>query len=444
MVGNFVFDTRPEVDVIVYRHRTDCRFTQKEKDGRCRCPKHLYVRLSRARISAQTKSWETARQRAKEWADDHDPAILRERAREADHAITRKPVEDAFTEFIAAKEAASSNPDGYQTTESKYGTMKRQLLDFLNLHNQAKPEAERVLFVDQITSPLLNQWMATWKSKTYWSKSKKRDNAIAFFDHCIAQKWIKTTLDKDRGNPARGMAKIVGKKDSSIPTLPFTPAQFQAVLRACTAYDLSLETVNKAEVRGKGKRLHALCNLMRWSGLAITDAVTLQRSRLSKDNRLVLYRAKTGNPVTVLLPPKIAEELRNVPPGPDAHPDYFFWSGKGKRNKAASTWQKTIRRMWPLVDPPLHLEGRDGRRIPPKSHMFRNTFAVELLKKGVSLEHVAMLLADSPEIVRDHYYPWVPALQKELERAVQSTWDEEAPIILADVDKALQGTVGQA
>jgi hypothetical protein len=32
--------------------------------------------------------------------------------------------------------------------------------------------------------------------------------------------------------------------------------------------------------------------------------------------------------------------------------------------------------------------------------MFRNTFAVELLKKNVSLEHVAMLLADSPEIVQ--------------------------------------------
>jgi integrase/recombinase XerD len=400
--------------------------------------------LPGARISAKTRSWETARQRAKEWADNHDPAVLRERAREADHAITPKLVEEAFSEFIAAKEAASSNPDGYQTTVSKYGTMSRQLVDFLNLYNQGKPEAERVRYVHQINSPLLNQWMATWKSRTYWSKSKKRDNAIAFFDHCVAQKWIKTTLDKDRGNPARGMAKIFGKKDSSIPTLRFTPAQFQAVLRACTTYDLSLATVNKAEVRGKGRRLHALCNLMRWSGFAITDAVTLRRSRLGKDNRLVLYRTKTGNPVTVLLPPKIADELRNVPPGPDAQPDYFFCSGKGRRNKAASTWQKTLRRMWPLVKPALDLEDREGRRIQAKSHMFRNTFAVELLKKGVSLEHVAMLFADSPEIVRDHYYPWVPALQKELERAVQSTWDEDAPIILADVDKALRGTVGQA
>jgi site-specific recombinase XerD len=444
MSGNFQFDTRPEVDVIVYRHRADCRFVQKEKDGRCRCPKHLYVRLTRARISAKTKSWETARQRAKEWADNHDPVILREKAREAENAITPQLIEEAFDEFIASKQAASSNPDGYKATESKYGTMKKQLVDFLHVHDQGKPDPERVLYVHQITAPLLNQWMGTWKSKTYWSKSKKRDSTIAFFDYCIAQKWIKATLEKDRGNPARGIAKIVGKKDSSIPTLPFTPAQFKAVLQACAAYDRSLATVNKAEVRGKGRRLHALCNLMRWAGLAITDAVTLQRSRLGKDDRLVLYRTKTGNPVTVLLPPKIADELRWVPPGPDAHPDYLFWSGKGKKNRAASTWQKTLRRLWKLVKPALDLRDREGNRIRPKSHMFRNTFAVELLKKSVSVDHVAMLLADHPDTVKEHYYPWVPELQDLLEKEVKRSWDEDLPIILPDVDDALQRTVGQA
>jgi hypothetical protein len=106
MSGNFRFDTRPEVEPIVYRHKAACTYTKKEQDGRCRCPKHIYVRLTRARISAQTKSWETARQRAKEWADTHDPMILRERAREADNAIRPKLVEEAFTEFIAAKGAA--------------------------------------------------------------------------------------------------------------------------------------------------------------------------------------------------------------------------------------------------------------------------------------------------------------------------------------------------
>jgi integrase len=87
---------------------------------------------------------------------------------------------------------------------------------------------------------------------------------------------------------------------------------------------------------------------------------------------------------------------------------------------------------------PHQRQNSDGRRIQPKSHMFRNTFAVELLKKRVSLEHVAMLLGDAPDTVREHYYPWVPALQKELERAVKSSWDETGgPLIMDDVDKAL-------
>ena len=120
---------------------------------------------------------------------------------------------------------------------------------------------------------------------------------------------------------------------------------------------------------------------MRWSGLSITDAVTLGRDRLGADNRLELHRTKTGNPVYLLLRPEIAEELRNVPPGPDAHADYFFWSSKGKRNKAASTWQKTFRKLWKLVRPPLVLKDRDGKRPTPKSHMLRNTFAVEWLRR---------------------------------------------------------------
>ena len=55
-----------------------------------------------------------------------------------------------------------------------------------------------------------------------------------------------------------------------------------------------------------------------------------------------------------------------------------------------------------------------------------------------------MLLADDPDTVKQHYYPWVPELQDMLEKEVERSWDEDAPIILADVDRALEGTVGQA
>jgi integrase/recombinase XerD len=179
---------------------------------------------------------------------------------------------------------------------------------------------------------------------------------------------------------------------------------------------------------------------MRWSGLSITDAVTLSRDRLASDNRLELHRTKTGNPVCLLLRPEIAEELRSVPPGPDANRGHFFWSGKGKKNKAASTWQKAFRKLWKLVTPPLVLKDRDGKCIAPKSHMLRNTFAVELLKKKVSLDHVAVLLGDDPATVREHYFKWVPELQDILDDEVRKTWKTDA-IVLQDADGAIPDAV---
>jgi integrase len=69
---------------------------------------------------------------------------------------------------------------------------------------------------------------------------------------------------------------------------------------------------------------------MRWSGLRIRDAITLERTRLIGDN-LMLYQAKTGTPVYVPLPPQVAEALRNIPDGSKPNARYFFldweWTG---------------------------------------------------------------------------------------------------------------------
>jgi integrase/recombinase XerD len=435
------FSSRPEVEVVIYRHKPACRFTAPDKLGRCSCRKHLYVREARLRIATGKRSWEAAREFATRWQDAHDPAKIRQREQAAREQANHKLAEDAFDDFIAAKKAVSDNPDGFTATESKFNTLKKQLLIFLAKHNLSLAEPERVHYVHQISSALLDQWMRTWKAKTYWSKSKRRDNCIAFFEYCIDKGWIAyDPKSKHKGNPARGMTRVTTAKGSAIPTLPFTPAQFNAVLAATLHYEESITTVNKKEVHNKGVRLHALVNLMRWSGLSITDAVTLSRDRLGSDNRLELHRTKTGNPVYLLLRPEIADELRNVPLGPDAHPDYFFWSGRGKKNKASSTWQKTFRKLWGLVTPPLILKDRNGKRLAPRSHMCRNTFAVELLKKKVSLDHVAVLLGDNPETVREHYFKWVPELQEVLDNEVKKTWKTE-PVILEDADRAISAAV---
>jgi len=53
------------------------------------------------------------------------------------------------------------------------------------------------------------------------------------------------------------------------------------------------------------------------------------------------------------------------------------------------------------------------------THRFRDTFAVGLLEKGVSLESVSVLLGhQSVKITQKHYSPWVKTRQEALEKEV--------------------------
>jgi hypothetical protein len=59
--------------------------------------------------------------------------------------------------------------------------------------------------------------------------------------------------------------KIPKDRPDELPTLPLTPEQYTSLLNA----------IPKTFTGDKAKRVHALVHLMRHSGLAIRDAVTL-------------------------------------------------------------------------------------------------------------------------------------------------------------------------
>src|ERR1022692_1099367 len=103
------FASRPEVEVIVYRHKPACKFTAPDKLGRCSCRKHLYVRETRLRIATGKRSWEAAREFASHWEDAHDPLKIKQREQAAKEEATFKLVEDGFDDFISSK-TASSDP----------------------------------------------------------------------------------------------------------------------------------------------------------------------------------------------------------------------------------------------------------------------------------------------------------------------------------------------
>jgi integrase/recombinase XerD len=100
--------------------------------------------------------------------------------------------------------------------------------------------------------------------------------------------------------------------------MPFDQAQIDSVLAVADSF-----TAKGQFGRGNRDRIRAMIQLLRYSGLRISDAAVLERRRVSGD-KLFLYTQNTGTPVLVPLPPKTVEALNNAP---SDNNKYFFWNG---------------------------------------------------------------------------------------------------------------------
>jgi integrase len=213
-------------------------------------------------------------------------------------------------------------------------------------------------------------------------------------------------------NPAIGLGKI---KVVQVPTDYFPPEEFEKIMAATY---IRRGNRGGGDVKANQTRLRTMTLLMRWSGLRIRDAVTLERHRLHGDS-VLLYQAKTGTPVYVPLPPHVVEALESVPPGPKPNPRYFFWSGNGDPKTVVADWQRSYRRLFTSAD----IRTADGERKRCHPHMFRDTFAVEMLLAGVPIDQVSLLLGHaSVKITEKSYSPFVKARQIQLQESVRNAW----------------------
>ena len=368
---------------IYRRHTRRCPHRNEgRKYRRCRCPIWVDGTLNARdlRKSLGAINWERALTLIHRWEAEGT-------SKERETRITPK---EACEEFIADAEARKLS----EATIYKYSLLFRQFQDFA--------DDRGIRYLDEFDTRVTRRFRATWKDSAI-SALKKLERLRAFFRFAHEAGWIAE-------NPA---LRLKNPKVSQRPTMPFERQEMIQILRACDHYADNYGRTGQANAR----RLRALVLLLRYSGLRIGDGVTLPKDRI-RAGKVFLYTQKTGVPVYLPLPAFVLEAL-DACPGTSA--DYFFWTGESKNKSAVGDWQRSLRKLFRLAG--VH-KGHP--------HRFRDTFAVELLLKGVPIERVSILLGHSSVRITEKYYsPWVRARQEQLEADVRRTWGED-PLVLSE------------
>ena len=166
--------------------------------------------------------------------------------------------------------------------------------------------------LEDLDDRAIRKWIKEWTCRP--STTRQRLTQIKkFFLFAVERGWV----------PRSPLATVRPPRSDSAPTMPLTVREMWALLKAC----------------GRRPKERGLILLMRYSGLAIGDAVTLSREAVI-GTELTLRRAKTGELVMVDLPHIVVRAIRSIR-GPN--PDYFWWSGKGQRVTSAKRWRTRLR-----------------------------------------------------------------------------------------------------
>ena len=404
------------------RHSTSCRFSRDRACRRCNCPKWVGGQVNGYyfRQSAKTRQWaeaEEVRVKLEEAlikglppfgtavAADSAPPI----PTPADPPpMSRTGVPEPLVPKPRPRVTVAQAVDAYladAVSRSVETSTLKKLETIFRKQFLVWTRVEGIEYLDELELDTLLNFRNTWEDGPL-AKQKKQSRVIGFFWACVRRRYLTE-------NPAIGLGKI---KVVQIPTDYFPPDEFERIIAATY---IRRGDRGGGDVKANQTRLRTMTLLMRWSGLRIRDAVTLERHRLNGDS-LLLYQAKTGTPVYVPLPPHVVEALENIPPGPKPNPRYFFWSGNGDPKSAVADWQRSYRRLFKTAD----IRTADGEKKRCHPHMFRDTFAVEMLLAGVPIDQVSLLLGHaSVKITEKSYAPFVKARQLQLQESVRNAWN---------------------
>jgi integrase/recombinase XerD len=379
-------NTAPFITIFV-RHSTKngkpCKYAGDEFSRRCDCRKHLRWTHNGAqyRRQAGTRSWAEAEEVKREIADQISGRAPERRPEKI------RVLQDSIDVFLTDKKVQGLTP----SVIGKYTRELARLRDYCERHG--------VYTVQGISRELLSNFCGTWETvyPSSNTRAKVRERVSSFLRYAFDVQWIPR------------IPKLPKMKVEEPPTLPLTTDEYTQLL------DAASKVVSRP---AQCARVRALFQLMRYSGLAIRDALTLERAEIRHDaekelHRIVTARQKTGTHVSVPIPPDVAKELLAVE---NDNAKYVFWSGNGDEESITKNWAKYY------VAPAFAAAKITGGHM--MSHRLRDTFAVDLLCKGIPLEEVSKLLGhESIKTTERHYAKWIKGRQDRLDVLVTGTWD---------------------
>ena len=377
------------VATIITRHSADCPYLGDENYKRCKCWKSIrwFEKGKQRYKTTKSRTWEGAERFKRNWEASRQP-------HHSTQPVRIVTVRDAVDAFLDQKRGQGISHGVIKKFERELG----RLVAFAD-------EKQRHT-VQQISLHDLSEFRAGW-DKVYPSSGTRtavQSRLREFFKYCV-------NADLIHKNAASGLSAI---KTDRPPTMPLTADEYVNLLATIP---------NVFPDSRKQRRVRSLVQCMRYSGLAIHDAVGLQRTHIHKIKRperedvwvVVTAREKTGTDVFVPIKDDVAAEIIDTP---NDHDGYFFWNtGLGTVRTAVVHWQHDLRALFRASGLPTG-----------HPHQLRDTFACEMLASGVPLESVSKMLGHSSvKITEKHYAPWVKIRQDQLISVVTATWRDKKP-----------------
>jgi integrase len=394
------------------RHSIDCKDRDKGVDWRrCKCPKILRVYEgggsgANRRIATKTRSWEEAERQAREMADGWDPVkqeLARLKAEKERQQVTIEKAVALYTNDMVARLGKNGTVQmaksllGHVDPSTHEVTSPGHLFTWI----EKIPVATRPVYIADLNPTLLAEWRGLWKFEAYTS-AQRWGMVKSFFNFCVAQGWL-------NDNPARKLRRVEYERGSR--TAIFDDEQYKAILEAVENYDP--ENVPASTRAAWQQRLTTFVELLRWSGMALIDAVQWRPTLVDDEGVLRYRRQKTGELSTVALPDHLLALLRGVPLERDSvGPGEPFRMKDFTAHSDTVTWRKRLQKLFALAGI-AEVRNELGKTRPPHPHQLRDTFAVWNLRHGVPLHAVAKMLGHSnPTTTAKAYLPWVKELEQ--------------------------------